>query len=183
MDFNFGNKLKELRTKRNITQEELANSLGETKGAISQLESGKITCTVDKLVEIARFLGISPTEFFTPKNIEKVVYSKDEFTFVDNQQLGSIKHFLVNSENKYQMEPIILKINPNGVSEIHSPHLGEDFGYVLSGSITLVLDNYMYKVKKGEVFYFKSDKEHQIKNTNDGNSEILWIHSPANFKR
>ena len=38
--FNIGNKIKELRLKRNITQEKMANYIGISAQAISKLENG-----------------------------------------------------------------------------------------------------------------------------------------------
>ena len=46
------------------------------------------------------------------------------------------------------MEPIILVLNEGGSSEVDDPHEGEEFGYVLIGSIYIYLGNQRFRVKK-----------------------------------
>ena len=43
-----------------------------------------------------------------------------------------------------------------------NPHEGEEFGYVLSGSISIIVGNKRYKAKKGESFYFEPKYKHYI---------------------
>ena len=52
---------------------------------------------------------------------------------------------------------------------------------MLSGSIVLHYGNEQYKVKKGESFYFKTNKDHYIENTGKNVCRILWVSTPPNF--
>lgn len=52
-DYNFGNLLYELRTKANLTQQELAIKLGVTNKAISKWENGSAKPTTNTLKKIA----------------------------------------------------------------------------------------------------------------------------------
>ena len=51
------NKLKQIRKLHNVSQVELAQSIGVTQGAVSQWEIGEAKPTLDNLVAIARFFG------------------------------------------------------------------------------------------------------------------------------
>lgn len=56
----FGRKLHDLRRKRGLTLQELAESLGyKAHGHISELESGKKKPTVDFVLQVARFFGVT----------------------------------------------------------------------------------------------------------------------------
>ena len=79
------------------------------------------------------------------------------------------------------MEPILIKLEPGGSSELDNPHDGEEFGYVVSGGIIVYLGTQKYKVKKGESFYFKPVKTHKIVNSVKSQSVILWVSSPPSF--
>ena len=65
------------------------------------------------------------------------------------------------------MEPILITIYPNSQTDLDIPHEGQEFGYVLEGEILLCIDNKVFKVKKGETFYYDSNKNHYLKNNKD----------------
>ena len=55
----FGNRLKELRISKNLSQEELSNILNVRKSSISNWETGKATPTFDMLTKIAQYFGVT----------------------------------------------------------------------------------------------------------------------------
>ncbi len=57
-----GENLKTLRTKKNITQTELAKTLGVDKSFISNIESGKTNPTLATITGLAQALGVSTNE-------------------------------------------------------------------------------------------------------------------------
>ena len=60
------------------------------------------------------------------------------------------------------MEPILCELKSGAEATLDMPHEGQEFGYILEGSITIVYGNYRYICKKGETFYFTTDKNHYI---------------------
>ena len=68
-----------------------------------------------------------------------------------------------------------------GHSDQHDAHEGEEFGYVLEGSVILHLGDSVYKVKKGESFYFDPKRVHYLENKNERPAKILWISTPPSF--
>lgn len=56
------------------------------------------------------------------------------------------------------MEPILCELKPKAEATLDMPHEGQEFGYILEGSITIVYGNYRYVCKSGETFYFTTDK-------------------------
>ena len=69
-NYKFGNLLYELRTKVNLTQEELASSLGITNKAVSKWENGKATPTTDILKKLSIIYNISIEELLQLKDNE-----------------------------------------------------------------------------------------------------------------
>lgn len=55
----FGNKIKELRTERGITQPELAKALGVSNGMVSLWENGVNAPKAEYIVSAARFFNVS----------------------------------------------------------------------------------------------------------------------------
>ena len=89
--------------------------------------------------------------------------------------------WLVPNAQKNAMEPIMVTLEPEGRYVDEAPHEGEEFGFVLLGSILLHLGNRRYRVKKGESFYFKAKENHYISNPSKTQSKIIWISTPPSF--
>ena len=79
------------------------------------------------------------------------------------------------------MEPILIILEQGGKSATHDPHDGEEFGYVLSGTIVIYIGNKKFKAKKGETFYFKPSRSHYISNEGKTKAKVLWVSTPPSF--
>ena len=74
-----------------------------------------------------------------------------------------------------------MELEAEGRTKEDSPHEGEEFGYVISGSIFLHIGNERYRVKKGESFYFKANSNHYIENAGKSKAKIIWVSTPPSF--
>lgn len=178
---NIGEKIKQLRIKNGLTQEELANRCELSKGFISQLERNLTSPSIATLMDILESLGTNLKDFFNESVNEKVVFKKDNVFVKEDGESGFEIRWLVSNAQKNMMEPILITLSPCGNSEIDNPHEGEEFGYVVSGVITVCLGTQKFKVKKGESFYFKPSAPHNIVNAGKSNAVVLWVSSPPNF--
>ncbi|MCD4874621.1 helix-turn-helix transcriptional regulator, partial [Staphylococcus aureus] len=105
---NIGNKIKNLRRIKNLTQEELAERTDLSKGYISQIESEHASPSMETFLNIIEVLGTTPSEFFKDSENEKVLYKKEEQVIYDEYDEGYILNWLVSKSNEYDMEPLIL---------------------------------------------------------------------------
>ena len=65
-----GYKIKEVREARGLTQEELAENSGVSRGTISALENGAVRTTTTKtLVKLALALGVSVDQIFFSNSV------------------------------------------------------------------------------------------------------------------
>ena len=174
-----GLKLKELRILKGLTQEELADRAELSKGFISQLERNLTSPSIATLMDILQCLGTTIGEFFNETPEEQIVFGKaDYFEKVDSELKNEVKWIIPNAQ-KNVMEPIMLTLDPGGETYPDNPHEGEEFGYVLQGTVTIHLGNKIHKAKKGESFYFVPDKKHYL--TSKAGAVILWVSSPPSF--
>ena len=174
-----GNRLKDLRVLKGLTQEELADRAELSKGFISQVERNLTSPSIATLMDILQCLGLTIGEFFNEEPEEQIVFGhQDYFEKVDNELNNTIKWIIPNAQ-KHIMEPILLTHQAAGSTYPDNPHEGEEFGYVLSGSISIHLGNRIYRAKKGESFYFIPDKKHFL--TTKSGAVVLWVSSPPSF--
>ncbi len=174
-----GVKIKRLRLKNNLTQEELADRCELTKGYISQLENELTSPSIATLEDILNALGTTPAEFFSDEKESKVVFSDKDF--IEKSTDHYVIEWLVPNAQKNEMEPIRVTLEPHTSLEEDIPHEGEEFGYVLHGSVMLHIGQAAYCVKKGEVFYFSSERVHRIENRTSEKAVLIWIASPPTF--
>ena len=174
-----GNKLKELRVLKGLTQEELADRSELSKGFISQLERNLTSPSITTLMDILQCLGTSIGEFFNEAPDEQIVFGKqDYFVKEDTEYKNEIKWIIPNAQ-KNTIEPIYLTLQAGGSTCPDTPHEGEEFGYVLQGAVSIHLGNKTYKAKKGESFYYTADKTHFLSSKNG--ATLICVSSPPSF--
>ena len=174
-----GNRLKELRVLKGLTQEELADRSELSKGFISQLERNLTSPSITTLMDILQCLGTSIGEFFNEAPDEQIVFGKqDYFVKEDTEYKNEIKWIIPNAQ-KNTIEPIYLTLQAGGSTCPDTPHEGEEFGYVLQGAVSIHLGNKTYKAKKGESFYYTADKTHFLSSKNG--ATLIWVSSPPSF--
>jgi transcriptional regulator with XRE-family HTH domain len=176
-----GEKIRLLRMEKQLTQEELANRCELSKGFISQVENDLTSPSISTLVDILEVLGTNLPDFFSDTKEEKVTFCKaDMFEKVDEDLKYSLMWLIPNAQ-KNIMEPIMLNLEPGGQYIEEEPHEGEEFGYVISGSINLHLGKKKYKLKKGDSFYYKANSTHYIDNAGKSAAKVIWISTPPSF--
>ena len=176
-----GNRMKELRIQYGLTQQELADRAELTKGFISQLERNQNTPSVNTLLDIIQCLGTTPAEFFADEEPEQIVFKEmDYFEKIDEENKAAIEGVVPNAQ-KNAMEPVRLTLHPGGRSDILLPHSGEEFGYVIKGSLKVNFGGKSHVVKTGESFYFKAGKRHYIENTSGRDAVLIWVSNPPSF--
>ncbi|HCD43194.1 MAG TPA: Cro/Cl family transcriptional regulator [Lachnoclostridium sp.] len=174
-----GAKLKELRVLKGLTQEELADRAELSKGFISQLERDLTSPSIATLLDILQCLGTSVGEFFNESPEEQIVFGKSDYFEKHDIELKNDVKWIIPNAQKNMMEPILLTLEAGGETYPDNPHEGEEFGYVLQGNISIHIGNKTYKTKKGESFYFVSDKKHYL--SSKAGATLIWVSSPPSF--
>ena len=165
-----------LRLTSDLTQAELADRAGLTKGFISQLENDQTSIQIDSLADMLEALGVTLVEFFSDE-VSKVVFASTERVSIDGKGVNKFELLVPGSTNNL-MDPIMLCLKPGEKMDEQEPHPGEPFGYVLKGTATLRLGEKSHAVARGHCFYFEADRTHQLLNDSNGTVQILWVTTP-----
>ena len=176
-----GLKIKRLRLALNLTQEELADRTDLSKSFISQVERDLTSPSIATLVDILQALGTDLKEFFGDVTDSQVVFHDADYFEKIDEELGNKTEWIIPNAQKNEMEPIRVTIRPGGKTYIDDPHEGEEFGYVLSGQITIHVGQQTYRAKKGEAFYFKPTALHYIEAAGKAGASIIWVSTPPSF--
>ena len=176
-----GEKLRLLRIRRGLTQEDMADRCELSKGFISQVERNLASPSIATLTDMLECLGSSLSQFFSEEKDEKTVFTpQDMFVKEDEQLCGSIT-WLVPDAQKNTREPILGDLGEDGRTYELLPHQGEEFGYVLSGSIFLVDGETKTRVRAGSCFCLHPHETHYLMNVGKSHAKVLWISTPPSF--
>ena len=74
-----GNKIKDLRVQKGLTQEELADRAELSKGFISQLERDLTSPSIATLIDLLQVLGTTPKDFFDDESENQIVFHKRKY--------------------------------------------------------------------------------------------------------
>lgn len=174
-----GQRLKRFRIQNELTLEELASRCELSKGFLSQLERDLTSPSIQTLSDITEALGMDLAQFFSVDINDKIVFTQEDY-FIDKREGLTIEYIVPNAQ-KNDMEPILIELEPHQSSQRISPHSGEEFGYVLSGRVTLFNGKNKFSVRKGQTFYLKGMYDHYLFNDSNLNARVLWICTPPLF--
>ena len=96
-------------------------------------------------------------------------------------EAGNSIQWIVPTAQRYQMEPLLVVVEPHQSLFEDKPHDGEEFGYLISGRLTLYLGDKTYQVKAGESFYYPAKREHRIANPGSRPAKFIWVSTPPTF--
>lgn len=171
-----GQKIKNLRLEKGLTQEELGERTDLTKGYISQIEHDLSSPSIETFFSILEVLGSDPQSFFNERqSVQKVVYPPEDRTDFRDEDRGWCVHWLVPESNEKAMEPIRLVIEPSSAYKSFEPSNSETFAYVLEGCVTVQIGTKTYQAKKGDAIYYHATEKHQLVNEQSTRAEILLV--------
>ena len=177
-----GSKIKELRMKNGLTQEELADRSELSKGFISQLENDVTSPSISTLEDILQCLGMTLSEFFAEvPQPPQIVFGEEDYFEKEDAELQTFTQWIIPNAQKNSLEPILVTLVPGGRTWEDDPHEGEEFGYVLAGSVVLRLGERSFRVRRGSSFCFKPSSVHFIENPGKTEARVLWVSTPPSF--
>ena len=69
-----------------------------------------------------------------------------------------------------------MTINPGDIPEIHyTTHPGQEFNYVIEGTVRIVIGENEIVLKEGDALYFDSSKPHGMQNADDKRCRFLTV--------
>lgn len=176
-----GRRLRELRIQKGLTQEELADRCELSKGFISQVERDLASPSIATLIDMLECLGSTPQAFFSDAGSEKMVFSPADMFEKSDEEAGRKITWLIPDAQKNSMEPILLELQPGGETQAMPPHEGEEFGYVLQGSVKLCVGSRQYAVRTGDSFCLHPSSTHYLQNSGKRPAKVLWVSTPPSF--
>ena len=158
-------KIRELRTERGLTLQEVAEGAGFSKGLLSKVETGVVALPIATLAKLAAVLEVPIGEFFevVPDADETEVYfPKSTRREVRGRLTSHNYHYelLLRGRKRRDMQPMLITVDAKTYKSKLVDHAGEQFIYLLEGEMDYVVGDKLYTVKPGDCLYFSARLMH-----------------------
>lgn len=173
--------LKGIRSKRGLSQTELAKLVGVTPSTISQIEGNQIYPSLPALIKMAEVLSVKISSFFgeSDRLSNRVIFTPAQA--VDIQLPSASKGIIMSKaltpvDFKHRAEPYHIEFPPKKTFPSHFfIHKGEEIGYLLSGKLHLRLRNEVHTAKAGDVIFLTTETPTEWNNPGPDPAKLLWI--------
>lgn len=180
-----GTRLKHARLTIGARLKDVAENAGCSESLLSKLENNKIRPSLNMLSRICDALNLTIGELFeTPDAEETVVVREEARVVVDlasTKGTGLRMERLIPYTRGHLLQSSIHVLAPGGGSDGMVTHDGEEVGYVLAGTIELLLAEQTYRLKAGDSFIYRSETPHGYRNVGDDEARILFVNTPPTF--
>ncbi|WOC11877.1 helix-turn-helix domain-containing protein [Gordonia sp. MP11Mi] len=166
-----GRRVAQHRKDRGWTLTEVADKVGLSSTQLSRIESGTRQSSIGTLIEIAHAFGVSLSQL-----VDEQFASSYHVTRVDDRvQNTSANGSLASLSGAYPgLQAIHLTI-VNGTSAPDARHVGEEWLYVLSGTVDVRIGADSIALGVGDAIHFPSQVAHQVSNPVPDPAEILLV--------
>jgi transcriptional regulator with XRE-family HTH domain len=182
--FSLGEKLRQLRSERNISQRDLARLAGLSPNSISLIERNETSPSVATLQSLATALKIRMSYFFEEKTPSSVLHIKSgSRPKIDSE--GVVIEGMGKTLPFQELEPFLIALDPKAGSggERQVVHSGHEFVYCLQGRIEYVIDGKVYLLEMEDILIFEATLPHLWRNPFDMEAKFLLVLQTPNASR
>lgn len=172
-------RIKELREISGISLESLAREFEISVETYEQYESGNVDIPVSFLYMIANKFNVELTAILTgegPRLRNYCLVRKGKGVSVERQKQYKYWSLAYNFAQK-KAEPFIVSVEPEAEeTPVHyNSHPGQEFNYVLEGTLKIIINGYELTLNEGDSLYFDSGIQHGMKALNGKPAKFLAV--------
>ena len=157
-----GERIRELREILDISPEQAAASVGISLEDYTGYESAAADIPIGVLYGLAAEFGVDPTVLLTgdaPRMDDYTIVRNGQGTEVERYAGYSFRALAFNFKNR-DMNPMIVTLRHSDEPAELVTHAGQEFNYVLEGSIKIVIGKREFVLDTGDSIYFNPAIRH-----------------------
>ena len=173
---NIGDRVRTVRKNKKMTLTTLAQETGLSVAYLSNLERNLCSPTLEYIQKVCTALDISLVKLLDDKNWTGNIILQDELEVIFEIP-GKIQYRSANFGEK-KMEGLVITVESGYEYEKEWVHTYDEIGYVISGSIKVMIEQKEYIANTGDVFYIEAFTRHCISNPFEDSSITYWVKQP-----
>ncbi|KAE9629362.1 helix-turn-helix transcriptional regulator [Parasedimentitalea maritima] len=176
-----GQMIRDARKEKGLTLEEAAKAAAIGRSTLSKIENNLTKPSFDIIRRLMQTLDLKTPQLFVQSG-DGDISGRRDYTLAgrgEHQETATYDHELLCTElTSKRMLPYISTIKARDVSEFESwvRHRGEEFMFVISGSLTLYTEHYRpLEMTEGDSVYYDSGMGHGCVSTSTEDARVLWV--------
>ncbi len=177
-----GERIKELREARGVSREALAADIEIGLETLARIESNEISPPLGTVMKLARYLGAEAGSLLGgPGDKAYSIVRSDERRPVErvaseSSRRKSYSYMTLASDVKGRhMETFLVKLEPQDSQQELSSHQGEEFLFVLNGSMSVRIGDAREVVEAGDSIYYLSSVPHLVASAGEEPALVLAV--------
>ncbi|ABR54493.1 Cupin 2 conserved barrel domain protein [Methanococcus vannielii SB] len=172
-------RIRELRTLSKVSIQEMSDYLKTSPEIYEQYERGTCDISASVLLEIAHRFDVDMGLLLTGEETRMHVFTvtrKGKGISVERRKQYKYENLAEKFIHK-KAEPFIVTVEPktDGKKPSKNSHPGQEFNYILEGSIKLYIHNNEVILEEGDSIFFDSNYEHAMEALNGKAAKFLAI--------
>ncbi len=181
-----GTRLKLARQTRGLTLKALALAADCSESLLSKIENGKASPSLPMLHRLVGALDSNIGWMFEETDGEEgIVFRAGTRPHISLDPLrrgeGISLERIIPYSTGHLLQCNIHHIEAGGQSAGPIKHVGEEVGYILTGTVELVVGEDTFRLSIGDSFVFNSELPHSYRNVGDTRASIFWVNTPPTF--
>lgn len=166
-----GNKIKSLRSQKNLSLNELSKQSRISKSLLSKIENSRTVPSLPVFIGLLEALDIAPKDFFEDmylsngKNYTLVKKHDQTVQQRENRQGFEYRTILNHSLSNFSIEIVHLHIEPHAKYEPTVTD-GYEFKYMLKGQVEYMIGEESCHMEEGDSLFFDARTPHYPKTSN-----------------
>ena len=174
-----GQRLKGLREIVGLSEEQMAARCDMDVEALREYERGERDFSFSFLYSAAGVLGVDVVDLMSgdsPKLSVCSMVKNGEGFEIERRKAYNYKHLAYTFRNK-KAEPFMVEVEPKNGDEkpVQHAHGGQEFNYVVEGSMDFHLGDIVYTLEAGDSVYFDSGIPHAMKAQNGKKTRFIAV--------
>jgi transcriptional regulator with XRE-family HTH domain len=186
-NLHIGKKIRVLRKNAGLVLQDLSDRTGLSKPLLSQIEKEVVSPPIATLLKISKALSVNIGFFFQDNDPEEkvVLVRRDESKVIDSRYFGREEsgyyyEALAYKRSKKYMEPFLVEFKRKKADRLsYFSHEGEEFIYLLEGTLEFRTENQHYVFYPGDSLYFESSIPHAYRELERKNARALTVVYPT----
>lgn len=172
-----GQRLLALRDICEMTTAETAEKLGVSEESYVAYEKGEADFSFSFLYNCAKLFGVDVVDILSGESatLSMCAYvKKGQGLSITRNKAYDYKHLAASFKNA-KAEPFIVTAEPSDVTPALHGHEGQEFNYMISGSMMFFLGDTSYELEEGDSVFFDSSIPHAFRALNDKPAQFLAV--------
>lgn len=177
-----GPRLRQLRRSRGLSLSEVAEATGISPSFLSIVENGQSDITVSRLMRLVHWYGVSIADLLQApdRSLVRVVRVEERRSVELSDE--RIEILMLTRDGQHAMMPVINVYGEGGGMSESTQHDGEEFVFVLSGTIQLDIGSEdPIVLGPGDSASYRAEAPHSFRNVGDGEARFLGVTTPPNL--